>query len=141
MTPITPSIQTLPPATFYHRASFKTFLKCHMPQEGFQNDTPERGCAPHLLLDTRVIQVILSRVLTRLLSSELAHMGTTDGRNQYTKLGAPKALGSYKRGQPLFIAGSPGALESISAWRRFPRARSVCWKSQESSHRRPTGIN
>lgn len=77
-----------------------------MPQEGFQNDTPERECAPHLLLDTRVIQVILSRVLTRLLSSELAHMGTTDGRNQYTKLGVPKALGSYKRGQPLFIAGS-----------------------------------
>lgn len=56
-------------------------------------------------------KVTLCGVLTHLpslMSSELIHMGTTDGKHLVYQVEAVKSFGIHRRGQPLFTAGSPG---------------------------------
>lgn len=56
-------------------------------------------------------QVTLCGVLTHLpslMSSELVHTGTTDGNHLVYQVEDVKSFGIHRRGQPLFIAGSPG---------------------------------
>lgn len=56
-------------------------------------------------------QVTLCGVLTHLpslMSSELIHTGTTDGNHLVYQVKDVKSFGIHRRGQPVFIAGSPG---------------------------------